>query len=576
MIPIPPFVNPPPGWHSVRVDSGRGPGNSLDVKSSSWTVSAVKRPIHTSRHTTREGAEKRLFRPCRAGAGAAVLLAASGILGGGSVARAASVEITDLGVTNGPVTLTFRSYRTNTTAWQVFSTDGSLIAPAWTNLSGDISLPTNTPVNWQDNRALPADTLARFYALGRAADDDGDGLSSGSEYFMHHLDWQMFDTDGDRYGDGEEIRNGVDPRDAASPHKPRSMRVDFGLYYPSGEYGGSTPGVAELIVSNAAAWGVDTIYAKAFSYEYGTYWKDPTNRFLFHEGGHGANDILRLLIAQAHTQGVKVVAWVQPGLAFAGAWQSNATWRMKAPDGSDLEPGRRLLTPFNTNAVNWIAATMGEILDLGVDGLDLAETDYGVWGTNATYDAAANAAFALKYPGGSLGDTNWQQLRVDTLTGDFLGRIGTLARARGKEFHITYTWTAAADGRLFGVHDIAENTGFSFDGVMNLATSARPHYVQAELIWQQWADTYGDPATFTPAWTYAAATDFVARVARRASPVVHVEASPFGGVKPSAGQFEQSLRAALSNILCGADFYDHRQVYTNGYGGAVSNAYRSR
>lgn len=474
----------------------------------------------------------------------------------------------------GSVSLSLRSDRTNATEWRVFSADGALTALVWSVVSTNIPLPTNAPVAWEDARPFPASPLARYYALGSAFDDDGDGLGSGAERLLHHTDWLARDSDEDGYGDGAEIQDGADPNDPASPRKPKSMRVDFGLYYPSESYGGSTDGVVALIVSNAVAWGVDTIYAKALSYEYGTFWANPTNAHLFHEGGHGANDVLRKFILQAHQNGIAVVAWVQPAIAFAGAWQANPDWRMKSRDGSDFDPGRRLLSPYNTNVVRWVGATMNEILDLGVDGLDVAETDYGMWGTNATYDAAANAAYFQKYPAGSLGDANWRQLRSEVLTTNAYGQIGGATRAKGKEFHVTYTWTAASNGSLFAEADIADNTGFSFEDVLNLAATSRPQVVQAELIWQQWADMYGAPATFTPAWTFAAATDFVARVDRRALPVVHVESTPFGSVAPTAGQFQQSLQCALSNLWCGADFYDHRQVLTNGYGNAVSNAYR--
>ena len=488
-------------------------------------------------------------------------------------AEDSAVRISGLNPMASPVALTFASDRTNASEWQVFSADGALTALVWTAVSSNLSLPVQTPVAWQDGRAAPAAPMARYYALGSAFDDDSDGLASGAEALIHHTDWHVRDSDADGYGDGEEILNGADPHDPASPRKPRSMRVDFGLYYPTASYGGSTEGVVNLILSNAVAWGVDTVYAKALSSEYGTYWKDPTNTHLFHEGGHGANDILRTFIRQAHSNGIQVVAWIQPAIAFVGAWQANPDWRMKARDGSDFAPGQRWLSPFNTNAVRWAGNTVNEILDLGADGLDVAETDYGTWGTNATYDAAANAAYFQKFPAGVLGDAAWRQLRIDTLTTNIYGSIGAWAQAKGKSFHVTYTWTAASNGALFADADIADNTGFSFEDVMNLAAGRRPQVMQAELIWQQWADTYGAPATFTPAWTYAAATDFVARVDRRALPVVHVEATSFGGAAPTAVQFEQSLRCALSNIWCGADFYDHRQVWTNGYGSAVSNAF---
>ncbi len=505
---------------------------------------------------------------------AAVFLSAWLGLAGGSRAQTGTVQFSSLSQPTGAVALTLRSDQTNATEWQVYSADGDVTALVWSVVSSNLTLPTNTPIDWQDERAIPSAPMARYYALGSSFDDDGDGLASGAEFFLHHTDWQVGDTDGDGYGDGTKVQEGADPADSASPRKPKSMRVDFGLYYPAESYGGSTEGVVGLIVSNAAAWGVDTIYAKAFSCEYGTYWKDPTNAYLFHEGGHGANDILRTFILRAHESGIRVVAWVQPAIAFVGAWQAQPDWRMKSRDGSDFDPDRRLLSPFNADAVRWVGHTINEILDLGVDGLDVAETDYGAWGTNATYDAAANAAYFQQYPTGTLGDADWRQFRAAALTERVYGSIGGWTRAKGKEFGVTYTWTVSAAGALFADADIADHTGFSFEGVLNLAATSRPQIVQAELIWQQWADAYGDPATFVPAWTFSAATDFVAQVDRRALPVVHVEATPFGSVAPTAAQFEQGLRLALSNLWCGADFYDHRQVLDSGYGAAVSNAFR--
>lgn len=221
-------------------------------------------------------------------------------------AQEGSVLFSDLGPQTNAVALSFVSDRTNATEWQVFSADGALTALVWTAVSSNLSLPAQTPVDWQDGRPAAA-PLERYYTLGSAADDDDDGLASGAEVLIHHTDWQVRDSDADGYGDGEEIQNGVDPNDPASPRKPKSMRVDFGLYYPTEAYGGSTAGVVDLIVSNAVAWGVDTVYAKAFSYEYGTFWKDPTNAYLFHEGGHGANDVLRTFIRQAHLNGIQVV-----------------------------------------------------------------------------------------------------------------------------------------------------------------------------------------------------------------------------------------------------------------------------
>ena len=98
--------------------------------------------------------------------------------------------------------------------------------------------------------------------------------------------------------------------------KTRGLRVDFAYY---GAF--SPTGAVNLIVSNALAWGVNTIYPLAYSYEFGTYWKDPdTGLFLFHETTKGIFNILPILIQKAHSNGIQVIAWMQPANGFTNTW----------------------------------------------------------------------------------------------------------------------------------------------------------------------------------------------------------------------------------------------------------------
>ncbi len=354
--------------------------------------------------------------------------------------------------------------------------------------------------------------------------------------------------------------------------KLRGMRVDFGEYYNGQWAGKSTEQIAGLIVSNAADWGVNTLYARAMTPN-STYWPNPTNLYLRHEGGHGAAGILTNVIAKAHARGIKVIGWIQPVLANSSAWSNNPSWRFKLHSGADYEPTKYLLSPFNSNVLSWLDGVIAESLSTGVDGLDFSETFYDRFDTDlndtATYDTAATNLFFSRYPGGSLGDSNWWKLRRDILTTNVYQRLGRHIVASGRELHVTFNWAAQSSGLAHLEPVVAENTGFSFNDVLNQTADSRPDVISPEFIWQKEAflhtNTY--PAIFNPEWTIVMATQFVSFVDGRAIPSFHPEiTTKLVGTNrlPSLQQFESTLRYALTNVAA-MDFFVHHLAFTNNY-----------
>lgn len=492
------------------------------------------------------------------------------------VASATAPKITGIRAASGVATLTLDTsacptgaveiYYKDFAATETFSgTNGWLLAAQGLRPQGQASL------TWTDagatNRAPVSTIFTRVYLAARGdVDSDADGLPDARETFV--------------LGTDPKTPNGGTPPPPTTG-KLKAMRVGLGDYYGGPYTGLTTDGVVDLICRTAASWGCNTLYPHAFTAPYGTYWANPRTAYLTAEGGHGKNDILRKLIVQAHARGMKVIAYVELN-RLKTAWDANPSWRLKAADGTDFKATRYPLSVYNTNVVAWTRSVVTELLDLGVDGVDMAESDLLAWATEATYDEAANARYFSAYPAGTLGDANWVALRRQVLT-DWHADIGRLIHSRGKAFHVTYTWNAYADGRLWDEAYLADRTGFSFNQLLNLPADARPDWIVAELIWQAQAARYG--SAFTASWTASAATQFMTFVAGRAKACTHAEAGTFTGTytaTPGPADIQTSLELGLANSD-GADLYDHdiayRTQYTvNGITAnwgtvAVSNAY---
>jgi hypothetical protein len=318
--------------------------------------------------------------------------------------------------------------------------------------------------------------------------------------------------------------------------------------------------------------GVNRLYVRAVNPVYGVYWANPRTSYITMETGWGAQNLFPKLIARAHQSGLKVLCYMEP-IRMKSVWTSRSDWREKDAAGADYKASSYPLSVYNTGYLAWLDGFLNEILDLGVDGVDIAECDYAVWGTGATYDAAANSRFFSEYPSGTLGDSNWVALRKRVLT-EWYARIGNLVTGRGKEYHVTYTWNASANGQLFEESYLADRTGFSFDQILDLPEGSRPTHIQAELIWQEQAATHGTNL-FNATWTASGAAQFMSFVDDRARGIIHAEVTPFTRtytVTPRPDEIFTSLWLALEGGD-GADVYDHNQVcqLQYDYNGAVTN-----
>ncbi len=359
--------------------------------------------------------------------------------------------------------------------------------------------------------------------------------------------------------------------------KTRGYRVDFS--YESG----NTTNIVNGLVSNAVKWGANTIYAYAMTYESGTYWA-PTGLYLRPVIGKGQENILPLLLSRAHSNSLKVIAWVQPANAlFKDAYHSNATWRQVKWDGS-YHTSSYLLSPYNTNFLNWMDSVMGEILDLGVDGIDVSETYInkdGGGSTGSTYDAAANLAFSNRYPGMVINGTNtwvpsWKNLRTDILTSNIYERIGKQVNAKGREFHVTFNWTHdKTTGVLWTPNEISNSFSFSYNRIMDLPDDARPEFVCPEILWQAENPSHTNPI-LNPGWTYYGVTTVVAFASNRVILSTHVEYGTVNsGVFPTVAENNETTGLAITNSG-GVDFYMHLYPGTNPpLAAAVSNIFRS-
>jgi hypothetical protein len=359
--------------------------------------------------------------------------------------------------------------------------------------------------------------------------------------------------------------------------KVRGMRVDLG-YYPDV----ATTTLVHQVVSNAVAWGVNTLYAYAWSYEYGTYWST-TNADLHPKGAHGSNDALRLLADEAHSNGLKVIAWFQPANSYSNAWMNHSDWRARLPNGGTYyedpaasnSPRKYLLSPFNTNYVAWFDGVVGEVLDTGVDGVDIAETTIDrQLGTNMTYDATATNLYWQRYPDGELGDQNWRSLRAEVLTSNTFQRVGGLVRSRtNRWFHVTFVWHAldaepSPQSLEPAQSHYRDETGFDLHDILDLPGETRPDAFNVEFLWQNYASSN----IFNPGWVTVATTSFAQRVRSRVPVVSHVELTQGDDQPVSLGDFEISLGNAATNSL-GGDFYDYHQAVVTNAGPTISNVY---
>ena len=89
------------------------------------------------------------------------------------------------------------------TVWHQVSPAFNGLESAWECLTTNLVLTNGVGIYEDAN--ISSNARIRFYAVANRQDSDGDGLTDGSEIFLHHTDPQSIDTDGDGLLDGYDI-----------------------------------------------------------------------------------------------------------------------------------------------------------------------------------------------------------------------------------------------------------------------------------------------------------------------------------------------------------------------------------
>lgn len=111
-------------------------------------------------------------------------------------------------ITNG-VDLNGETNEYTNTLWYPISPPFNGVESDWECLATNVGLTNGVGV-W-DNANVSSNARVRFYAATKRWDNDGDGLTDGTELLLHRTDDQDPDTDDDGMGDGGEVGMNFDP-----------------------------------------------------------------------------------------------------------------------------------------------------------------------------------------------------------------------------------------------------------------------------------------------------------------------------------------------------------------------------
>ena len=353
----------------------------------------------------------------------------------------------------------------------------------------------------------------------------------------------------------------------------RALRIDPSYFYKL--YPGlSTDLIIDDVISSAKEAGVNTLYLYAYSPVHGAFYKTdyPLTEI---EATYGEGQVFLKLLAKAKGVGLKVVA-VIPANDFRQVWLTNPSWRSKKADGSDYKPFERshLLSAWHPAYRNWFKGFISDLLKRlpGIYALELVEPTVDCfWTGEPDYNTVVTSEFFKRYPQGKLGDTDWKKVRALGIT-QLVSIMATLAHQAKILSGVVQTWPAQSDGNLHSSDFIRNQVGFDFDGILNLKGLEKVDLIAGEFLWQQWLAEYGN-INFTPSWTTKAANKFISFVGKRATPILHVEISPWSGqtstVTPTVDEFKNTLKV-IRNMGVGIDVYDQSQIQTRDAWSALS------
>ena len=338
------------------------------------------------------------------------------------------------------------------------------------------------------------------------------------------------------------------------PNHAMAVRFDPSYYYDRDQE------VDELCETLAQKWseaGINLLYIKVYDPVYGAVYH--TNYSLNIQTDYGRLDLLSAMLKSCHKRNIAVFAWI-PAFLHKQVWEAHPEWRIKDKQGNDyqteLEP--YLLCTRHQGFRQWWLGFIDELAENypGLDGFDIAEPIV-TW----KYDEGCFCDFCQQayenYLDNGGDKQTLYQIRSKPLL-EILEETVHRIHKHGKKVSITTVVSAHENGLLYSSKEQQMLSGFDLDGILNSAQ--KPDIINTELIWQQWADVYHNEKIFTPQWTWEAVRQILSQVNGRTELIVHVEVTPFGGVKVSQDQILESIRSAFKGGAENIDFYDSHQA----------------
>jgi uncharacterized protein YdaL len=357
------------------------------------------------------------------------------------------------------------------------------------------------------------------------------------------------------------------------PVSINTWRVQGVRFDPSYYYNINRP-LEHFTDSCCAFWqakGINTLFFKAYDPDYGAVYK--TSYSYNQKTDYSSKDFMRLFLDAAHRYNIRFMVWL-PVLEHKGAWTSRPDWRIKRDDGTDLMPleTRSFLCVRNQQVVDWYVGFVNDILKRypDIDGIDCAEPTI-VWKNNITCECRLCAkdlgtgTAAMSAPS--------IDKRAEALT-RLLSNVSHAVHTAGKLFCVTIVPTVDRQAGVLPFAMQKRISGLDPDGLLDVVD--RPDWLAAELLWQQWANTYDDPKTFVPAWTQTAIGRTLREVAGRVHVVAHVELTPLGPVEVSPADLQQSISAARMGGAQSIELYDTHLADSLGAWDVIRTAWQSR
>ncbi len=332
-----------------------------------------------------------------------------------------------------------------------------------------------------------------------------------------------------------------------------SNRIQGVRFDPSYYYNLKQP-LDKFADSAIAVWqahGINTIFFKAYDPQYGAVYK--TGYKYNVETGYSKKDLLKHFIDASHKRGIKLIAWL-PVFEHKGVWEKRPEWRMKNADGSDLSPypDQHFLCVRQPGFIIWWEGFLKDILKHypEIDGVDFSEPTI-VWKNKF----ACHCDVCRKEIAEDTHAFSPEAIvkRSQGLT-DLLLRSSKIVKAAHKIACLTFIATADAQANLMPFSKQKELTGLDLDKLLD--SQDKPQWLSAELMWQQWANIYENPATFKPDWTQKAVEQTLAQINNRVHLLAHVEITPLGAVEVSPNELVESIVAARRGGAQSIEFYD--------------------